>query len=132
MRTPGPTVHSIRALLVAITLCVMPLLTSAQTEAPDAARAPAEASPSPPSTPSARKPTPHRTSLMGMVMAALIESAEESARQHRAAAHHAAAPDVAQPRGNTGEAVRTDPAWAEQREETIRKQQVAVQADESP
>lgn len=69
---------------------------------------------------------------MGMVMAALIESAEESARQHRAAAHHTAAPDAAQPRGNDREAVRTDPAWTGQREDAIRKQQVAVQADESP
>ncbi|WP_460735473.1 hypothetical protein [Lysobacter tyrosinilyticus] len=67
---------------------------------------------------------------MGMVMATLIESAEQSARQRRGAAQQAAALDTAQPQANTRETVRTDPTWARQNEEAIRKQQVAVQAEE--
>lgn len=123
MRLTGPTIHPSR-ILAAIVLGLTPLLASAQTDMSDAARA--EATPSAPSTPTS---APHKTSLMGVVMAALIESAEQSARERRDAARLAATLEATPPPGNAKEAVRTDPAWARQREDAIRKQQVAVQAD---
>jgi hypothetical protein len=65
---------------------------------------------------------------MGAAMAALIASAEESARQRRDAAHRAAL-NAGQPPKTADAAEEADPAWGTQREDANRKQ-MAVQRED--
>lgn len=109
-------------ILAATALCLMSAQASAQDRAPDTtATAPADAAQSTSaSAPPAGEATPRRKSLMGMVMGALIDSAEQSARRQREAAGRAAASEVA---------AAPDPASARLRAQTIREQ-IAVQDDD--
>jgi len=121
--------HSPR-ILTAIALCVAPLLASAQAYGPSAAAgtqvdAPVSAAAA---SPPPQKSAPSRKSPMGMVMAALIESAEQTARQRRDAARQATALDEMRPFADTDAVPPPDPASVTSREGAIREQ-VVVQDD---
>lgn len=135
MRLTRPAMHSFRipiATAIAIASCTVPLLASAQTYGPDAA---SEAQAAATESASARiAPSPQQKSAqpkkssMGVMMAALIESAERSAHQRRDAARHAAALDETRPSASTDAVSQQDPASVIPREGASREQ-VAVQDD---
>lgn len=121
MRLTRPTMRSL-PIAMATVLCAAPLLASAQAYGPGVAAAtPTESAPvaSPPPQNSVKK------SLMGKVMAALIESAEQTAKHRRDAAHQATALDRRRPDADTHPILPSDPA-ATSREDAIRNQ-MAVQ-----
>ena len=127
MRLTGPTSHS-SGILIAVVLCAAPLLASAQANGPSAtAGAQVDATASAPvASPPLLKSAQPKKSLMGMVMAALIESAEQTARQRRDAVHQATALDEMRPSANT-DAV-PDPASVISSEDALHEH-VAVQDD---
>jgi len=127
MRLTGLTSHSF-GILIAVVLCAAPLLASAQANGPSAAagaQVDAKAS-APVASPPLQKSAQPKKSLMGMVMAALIESAEQTARQRRDAVHQATALDEMRPSANT-DAV-SDPASVISSEDALHEH-VAVQDD---
>lgn len=129
MRLTRPTMHSPR-IAIAIALCVAPPLASAQVYGPSAAAgAHVDATESAPvASPPPQKSAQPKKSPMSMVMAALIESAEQSARQRRDVARQATALDETRPSASTDAIPPPDPASVISREDTIREQ-VAVQDD---
>ena len=124
MRLTRPTMHSPRIpIAMAIVLCGAPLLASAQTYGSSAAsQAQVDATESAPvASPPPQKSAQPKKSLMGVVMAALIESAEQTARERHAAARQVTALDQTH-----DAAPRPDPASVTSRDDA---EQVAVQDD---
>ena len=136
MRPTRPVMHSFQipiATAIAIALCTAPLLASAQAYGPDAtlgaqADATESESASAQIAPPPQKSAQPKKSLMGVVMAALIESAEQSARHRRDAARRAAGLDQMRPSASTDAVTQPDPASVISREGASREQ-VAVQDD---
>lgn len=128
MRLIGPTTH-LPGILVALALCAMPLLATGQTYGPNATT---QASTSPP-----QAQAQPRKSLMGMVMAALIESAEQTARERRDAAHEATAVeataiDQTRPSASTEGVRQPDRTPATSSEDAIRERMAMQDMQDEP
>jgi hypothetical protein len=103
--------------LLAIALCAAPLVAAAQVHVSKSA-SPVASAAAPSPVAADRAAARGNRSLMGMVMAALIDSAEQSARNRAAPqalpANADAGASSAQPRTDTGPARATAPAIEEQ------------------
>jgi hypothetical protein len=116
------------AMAISIALCAAPLMGSAQTYGSSAASEAQADESAPAASPLPQKSAQPAKSLMGMVMAALIESAEQTARQRRDATRHTTALDEARPSASADALPQSDPASVTSGERALREQ-VAVQDD---